>query len=71
MSDESNTAPQAGQEYARDDEVAEVAGIDWDHAEQRPFDCWRAALPIVLTVSRHHPSYLVAIKDFLSVREPN
>ena len=25
----------------------------------------------VLTVSRHHPSYLVAIKDFLSVREPN
>jgi hypothetical protein len=22
----------------------------------------------VLTVSRHHPSYLVAIKDFLSVR---
>jgi hypothetical protein len=46
MSDESNTAPQAGQEYARDDEVAEVAGIDWDHAEQRPFDCWRAALPM-------------------------
>ena len=33
MRDESNTAPQAGQEYARDDEVAEVAGIDWDHAE--------------------------------------
>src|SRR5712691_9129688 len=30
-----------------------------------------AALPNVLTVSRHHPSHLVAIKDFLSVREPN
>ncbi len=25
----------------------------------------------VLTVSCHHPSHLVAIKDFLSVREPN
>src|ERR1700741_4231256 len=57
---ESNTAPQTGHDYAGDDEVAEVAGIEWKHEENALWiDDW-------LVADGHHPPYLTLSKHFFN-----